>query len=78
MGGGFPADCGRKNTGFSTPFRAVFGIKIRHRVEPMACWEDRVLVDKTIGRLSKVANNGIILISYIGVYYNEYLALIFC
>ena len=25
----------------------------------MACWEDRVLVDKKIVQLSKVANNGI-------------------
>lgn len=33
----------------------------------MACWEDRVLVDKKIVQLSKVANNGIILISCISV-----------
>ena len=44
----------------------------------MACWEDRVLVDKKIVQLSKVANNGIILISCISVCYNKYPALIFC
>jgi len=36
----FRADYGR------TPFGAVLDMKKRHRVEPMACWEDRALVDK--------------------------------
>ena len=30
MGGGLPADCGKENIGFPTPFRAV--IKGRHRL----------------------------------------------
>lgn len=37
MGGGLPANCGRKNIGFLTPFGTSSGIKKRHRHEPTAC-----------------------------------------
>lgn len=77
MGEGFAIDCWKKQ-GIFDSFRCDFWYKKRHRVEPMACWEDRVLVDKKIVQLSKVANNGIILISCISVCYNKYPALIFC
>ena len=64
-----PAVLAQEERPFQTPFLAP---------AHMACWEDRVLVDKKIVQLSKVANNGIILISCISVCYNKYPALIFC
>lgn len=59
MGGDLSTDCGRKNTGFSTPFGAVFGIK---STLGLILWCAAVVKFKLVSyscSLSNIISNGI-------------------